>query len=672
VTNRAEQRTRHVSHAPLTNPADDALHRTDWAESLGNAIAQWDGRQPLCISLDGPWGSGKSTVFNFLRVTLQARRDRLIGTVVVNAWELGETDNLDRWLHRTLRHAVWSLIWQALLLNHPIALLKSLLCLGSAEFARFTLPRVGDSAILNLVGVTTVIATAGGALLASFALPQVEPDTLFPKWLTREGLRAVLVPTLTIAAIVATLPFVINALRQLLTSVFGWFATWLYEVAFSSLPGQLVVSIEDLDRVPGTRLFEIFRLLETKFKLRRVVYVLPMARKRVCSALERAGVNDADTFLERIVQVMLALPPISKEALRTVFRLRINEILSGSEKNPKKIDIADRLPDAFFSYFHDLRAANRYFNALAFTVAGLTHDGLIELDARDLVLIEAVRLFEPYAFRTLYAYRDELIGRYGVRQFRRKRLDIGTALLEGATNPTSLRRILRSLFEVSSFLFEETETVHIKYEPNGVHKLEHTETFDHFFRHSLPEGSLAVIEAVVQCTHKRPLNRAHFIGTLRNVLNLEADRRLSGDELEKVLSDFDMHEGKGIVECVVELELDPIISVQQRQRLAFLVVELLNRLPKGGVSEAKQIFGGLHRLSISHGIALHKRYGMLLLTAEPVSAQDNVLRADLARHWLNLYANDAWQNTLSTPAEHDKMKRLLEEIRQSLDFWLNP
>jgi len=52
--------------SPLKHPDKDELGYTPFAEQLAQAIVRMAPSDGLVISINGPWGSGKTTVLNFM------------------------------------------------------------------------------------------------------------------------------------------------------------------------------------------------------------------------------------------------------------------------------------------------------------------------------------------------------------------------------------------------------------------------------------------------------------------------------------------------------------------------------------------------------------------------------------------------------------------------------
>ena len=83
------------SDIPVKTEADDQLGRFAFAEVLASRICQLRDAEtgsPLVIHLDGPWGSGKSTILNFLEVALAERESNSWIVLRYNAWQQQRLD----------------------------------------------------------------------------------------------------------------------------------------------------------------------------------------------------------------------------------------------------------------------------------------------------------------------------------------------------------------------------------------------------------------------------------------------------------------------------------------------------------------------------------------------------------------------------------------------------
>jgi predicted KAP-like P-loop ATPase len=75
---------------PLTNPADDRLNRARFSTEISRSISNWSGRDSLVVSLTGEWGSGKSTIKNFVLYDLKDKAH----VFEFNPWQWSGQDKL--------------------------------------------------------------------------------------------------------------------------------------------------------------------------------------------------------------------------------------------------------------------------------------------------------------------------------------------------------------------------------------------------------------------------------------------------------------------------------------------------------------------------------------------------------------------------------------------------
>jgi predicted KAP-like P-loop ATPase len=70
------ERTSLLADTPLVDPKLDRLGRSGFASSLAASILNLKGQDSFVIGLCGTWGSGKSSVLNFLVVELEKSRKK--------------------------------------------------------------------------------------------------------------------------------------------------------------------------------------------------------------------------------------------------------------------------------------------------------------------------------------------------------------------------------------------------------------------------------------------------------------------------------------------------------------------------------------------------------------------------------------------------------------------
>lgn len=71
---------------PLDDPSADTLDRASLATMIARNISGLPGDSPFVVGIQGPWGSGKSTVLNFIRKELQDLQQSNALILEFNPW----------------------------------------------------------------------------------------------------------------------------------------------------------------------------------------------------------------------------------------------------------------------------------------------------------------------------------------------------------------------------------------------------------------------------------------------------------------------------------------------------------------------------------------------------------------------------------------------------------
>ncbi len=176
---------------------------------------------------------------------------------------------------------------------------------------------------------------------------------------------------------------------------------------------RIVVLIDDIDRLDREEIQAIFKLVKLSAGFENVSYVLAFDDEVVAAALgQRYGAGDATAgrnFLEKIIQVPLALPPADKLALRQLTFEGVDATLHQIQLRLSESDV-----QAFARHFVDglecrlatPRQAKRYVNALTFSMPVLKG----EVHPIDQMLIEGIRVFYPKLYDVIRDNPDVVLG----------------------------------------------------------------------------------------------------------------------------------------------------------------------------------------------------------------------------------------------------------------------
>ncbi len=322
---------------PLLNPDQDKLYRSPFAEHLAQSIRSIDPSEGFVFALTGPWGSGKTTVLNFTEKLLEDRyRERNNPIVIVhfNAWWLSGSDRLLQDFFKQFRSSINQ---KGTGIVEDLSSLSDFLTKYSAGLE--PLPYIGKfAAVVHRLGKLKAAREAD-----------------------------------------------INGLRQRI------------DEELRKFPGRIVVVVDDLDRLRPDEIRLVFRLVKAVANFPRTIYLLAYDEPVVIRAV---GDNDPQAgreYLDKIVQLPLALPTPDRSSLGELFSQGLEEILAGTQEH--LLDQAE-LYSPYWEAIDDLlmtpRHITRFLNLLRATYPLVRG----EVNAVDFIGIQALRQFAP----TMYAF----------------------------------------------------------------------------------------------------------------------------------------------------------------------------------------------------------------------------------------------------------------------------
>ncbi len=241
------------SDLPLEDPADDAYGYANFASRLAAAIVNNKSPQGLVLAVHGKWGSGKSSLLNFIKHDLRNLPDERRPILVdFNPWWFEGRDQIA----------------------------TQLLAEFSAQIPdKLKLAR--DAA--ELIGkyskeIAEAVATYSGQ-----------------SWLK------------------IAMPILANRLRKLegVPKVKKKVAT-----ALKASGLRFVFFVDDIDRLTPDEARDLFRAIKALADFPEVVYVLFFDREEVARALTTSLKMDGEAYLEKIVQAPFHLPAVDKQRLQ--------------------------------------------------------------------------------------------------------------------------------------------------------------------------------------------------------------------------------------------------------------------------------------------------------------------------------------------------------------------
>lgn len=382
-----------LSDASVADPGLDRLGRSGFAKSLAASVLGLTGQDSIVVGLCGPWGSGKTSVLNFLAAELAAAPPAARPLVLhFNPWWFSGQDRLLQAFLQQLGAA----------LNRPEKdkpLKKASALLGKLSAV------LKPAALIPVVGEYAKVAHEAAASGADAAKHFAEAMAADLNQLRKE---------------------IDDLLRQ--------------------APSRIVVVMDDIDRLAAGEVGQLFAILKAVADFPNTVYVLAYDERVVRRAVHTAlGVN-GKTYLEKIVQLRIDLPAPDPTALHHLFLEQLAELVAGDRP------ALDPNCTAFWNLFHaglkdfltTPRAVKRLMNVLRFAYPPLRG----EVHWPDMVGVGCLTAFAPEVVRTATAHPDRFVGtaadrddRKGAEAFHR-----GWLGRVGAAVRTPVEGVIRRLF----------------------------------------------------------------------------------------------------------------------------------------------------------------------------------------------------------------------------------
>jgi predicted KAP-like P-loop ATPase len=299
------------SDQPIRSQRDDRFNRFAFAKRIADTLAGRRDPTSIVIGLYGPWGDGKTSTLYLMEEAL-TRHDHVVA-VRFNPWHFQSEQQLLKGFFATLAEALGkSLPTMKERIGRVFKDYGSLLSLASISIGGVVQVGAGDA------------ARGLGEALSTVELDELR--TRIEKLLSESGKR-------------------------------------------------VVVLIDDIDRLDRGETQAIFKLVKLSAGFNHTSYVLAFDDEMVAAAIGekygQGGVEAGRSFLEKIIQVPLHLPPPDQMELRRMTFEGVNAALTLAD-----ITLSQEQVDAFVRHFDDgllpqletPRHAKLYVNALTFAL----------------------------------------------------------------------------------------------------------------------------------------------------------------------------------------------------------------------------------------------------------------------------------------------------------------
>lgn len=323
------------------NDSPDLLHRVDFASRIADAIIGIPADSGFVFSIEGQWGSGKTSVLNLIEKRFNELDENCRPLVCnFNPWMIGNVEDLAQ--------------------NYLIQLASSIELNHNSDVAmRAAKELINYSSIFSVMRL----------------IPGAEPWASMVKG---------------VFDVVGTATEKVADLKKLNTEK----RRDAVVTALNALERRIVVFIDDLDRLPPKEVFEMVRLVKAVGDFPSVIYVLCFDPEYVGNALASNQINQSQAYLDKVIQTRLTLPYIDKDDLLAILNREYDllpeeakrEYFNGSN------ELLSVLYQGAIRYLLETpRDIKRLFNRLRFVEPGCRR----EVNLADLIALETIAIKAP-------------------------------------------------------------------------------------------------------------------------------------------------------------------------------------------------------------------------------------------------------------------------------------
>lgn len=258
---------------------------------------------------------------------------------------------------------------------------------------------------------------------------------------------------------------------------------------------KIIIFVDDIDRLSGDEIFQIFQVIKIIADFPNVIYVLTFDKEIVELVLKKIQETPGEKYLEKIVQAPFDLPLPTQFSLYQILDEKIRELTKDiPKKNWDEKHWQNVYEGGISEFIETPRSVVRLINSLNFTYIPMKK----EVNPIDFIALEALRINNYRSYERIQKYNKYFIGYPGFIIDKTSLKTYHSAWLqdipEDKKGPTE--KIVKALFPVVSSVLES----HSSIDTHNIHKIRrelricNPEIFNQYFWMSVPDEIMTTDE----------------------------------------------------------------------------------------------------------------------------------------------------------------------------------
>jgi len=467
--------------SPIELESDDFLSRTDFSRHLAEALSGWKGEESLVLALNGPWGSGKTSLINLAVKSICDKKERsnknsrwynrvitlfqrfFKNAKVKESFELPTIIHFNPWVYSeegNIQKHFFDQIAKELELKNDTVQDKKIA--KRMRYYSSILELVSPGKQLSQLWVVKLVKIVFFAALGSLYYTYFESFSQIAIYVIF-GLIVLYVLLIVFKSYLYKFASFFESRSEYQSKTLSELKKELQE-ELGARGKKLLIILDDIDRLDKSEIQQLFKLVRVNANFPNTIYLLAFDREVVEKYLdEPVGISGKD-YLGKIVQVNFDIPHVNLSKIASYLDGNLEELidkLPTKAKGHKESDLTrwHVIRDILISvFFKNIRDVKRFINGLEFNISKMQQGGEMEVNYIDFVAIEAIRIFLPELYTYLKNNKDILTQTNEVHLLGRdKRKDqeqiTATLLPIISENSSKIKSLLSNLFpQIGSFL----------------------------------------------------------------------------------------------------------------------------------------------------------------------------------------------------------------------------